>query len=42
MKGTDFNFDYNALARAYFKAMAWDEETGQPSKERLKELGIEE
>lgn len=42
MKGTDYNFDYTALTKAYFKAMAWDEETGQPSKERLKELGIEE
>lgn len=32
--------DFEALRRMYYSAMNWDTETGEPSKERLQELGI--
>jgi aldehyde:ferredoxin oxidoreductase len=32
--------DFNALRRGYYEAMDWDIETGKPSKQSLKEVGL--
>lgn len=34
--------DFAVLRKAYYEAMNWDPETGEPSKERLQELGLGE
>lgn len=41
-KGVTIDFDaLDALRKAYYEAMNWDPETGEPSKRRLEELGLE-
>ena len=40
-KGVAIDFEaLEALRRAYYEAMNWDPETGEPSKQRVKELGL--
>ena len=40
-KGTAIDFDaLEALRRAYYEAMNWDPDTGEPSKQRLADLGL--
>ena len=41
LKGSDINYDWKSLRKAYFEAYNLDPETGEPTKERMKELGLE-
>jgi len=41
LKGSDVNYDWKQLRKAYFEAYNLDPETGKPTKERMKELGLE-
>ncbi len=41
LRGNDLVYDYEALRTAYFTAMHWDPETGEPSAERLKALNLD-
>ena len=40
MKVNDIECDYKAIRAAYYEAMRWNPETGEPSKKRLEELGL--
>jgi aldehyde:ferredoxin oxidoreductase len=40
MKGDDIEYDHKAIRAAYYDAMQWNPETGEPSKKRLDELGL--
>jgi len=36
----DVNIPFDTIRRAYHKAMSWNPDTGEPSRQRLKELGL--
>ena len=40
MKGDDIDYNYQALKSAYYKALHWNPETGEPSTDRLQEMGL--
>ena len=35
-----YDVDYYKFRKAYYKGMNWDPETGEPSRQRLQELGL--